>query len=182
MNASSFTVTPVSQDGDNSYMESDLMFAKVENLDPSDDAVVLNFQHLLTKIQVNLTKEGGVVLTGSTVKLLGVKTTTAFNPLTGEVTKEGASGTASDIVMTMDGADPSAAIIVPQVKESGFLLEIILANNDVLYYKTVQDIPFEGGKVYTFNVKVIESNISVATTVSDWTTTDDTEERLKLSD
>ena len=63
----------------------------------------------------------------------------------------------------------------------GYLLEIVLANNDVLHYKTVQDIIFDTGKVYTFNVKVIESNISVSTTVSEWDTTpDDVEERLKL--
>lgn len=182
MNASSFRVTEVSQASDNAYMASDLMFADTVGVAPSDNPVQLKFKHKLTKIQVNLSKEGGVVLTGSTVKLLGVKTETAFNSLTGEVTKEGATGTESNLVMTTDGADPCAAIIVPQVKPSGYLLEIILANNDVLHYKTVQDIPFESGKVYTFNVKVIESNISVSTTVSDWDTTpEDVEDRVKLA-
>ncbi|MBO5591588.1 MAG: fimbrillin family protein [Prevotella sp.] len=181
MNASQFSVQTISQTSSDAYMNSDLMFAKVEDVAPSSEVVQLTFEHKMTKIVVSLTGEGGVNLTGSTVKLLGVKTATAFNPQTGEVTTAGATGSASDITMTNDGAEPSAAIIVPQVKPSGYLLEIVLANNDVLHYKTVQDIIFDTGKVYTFNVKVIESNISVSTTVSEWDTTpEDVEERLKL--
>ena len=181
MNASSFTVQNPSQAGDDAYMASDLMFAKVTDVESQTDAVQLTFTHKMTKICVNLAKEGGVTLTGATVKLLGVKTQTSFNPQTGVVTTAGATGSPSDIVMTNNGSDPSAAIIVPQVKPSGYLLEIVLANNDVLHYKTVQDIIFDTGKVYTFNVKVIESDISVSTTVSEWDTTpEDVEERLKL--
>lgn len=181
MNKSSFTVQNPSQAGDDAYMASDLMFAKVTDVEPQTDAVQLTFTHKMTKICVNLAKEGGVTLTGATVKLLGVKTQTSFNAQTGEVTTAGATGSPSDIVMTNNGSDPCAAIIVPQVKASGYLLEIVLANNDVLHYKTVQDIIFDTGKVYTFNVTVIESNISVSTTVSEWDTTpEDVEERLKL--
>lgn len=181
MNASSFSVQTITQDRDDAYMASDLMFAKVTGRASQADAVPLTFEHKMTKICVNLSKEGGVVLTNAVVKLLGVKTQTSFNPQTGEVTTTGATGSASDIVMTTDGSDPCAAIIVPQVKPSGYLLEIELANHDVLHYKTVQDIIFDSGKVYTFNVKVIESNISVSTTVTDWDKTPaDTEERLKL--
>ena len=181
MSASSFSVTKVNQSSSEAYMASDLMFAKVTDIAPSTSAVLLTFRHLMTKIQVNLTGEGGVVLTNSTVKILGVKTETAFNPQTGEVTVEGASGTTSDIKMTNDGSQGCAAIIVPQTKPSGYLLEIVLQNNDVLHYKTVQDIIFESGKVYTFNVTVIESNISVSTTVTDWDkTAADVEQPLKL--
>ena len=134
----------------------------------------------MAKICVNLTGEGGVDLSNSTVKILGVKTETAFNPQTGEVTIEGATGTASDIKMTNDGSQGCAAIIVPQTKSSGYLLEIVLQNNDILHYKTVQDIIFEPGKVYTFNVTVIESNISVVASVAPWETTTDVQEDLKL--
>ena len=135
----------------------------------------------MTKICVNLTGEGGVTLTNSTVKLLGVKTEITFNPQTGAVDYNDAlASSAGDILMTTNGAQGCAAIIVPQEKNSGFLLEIVLQNNDVLHYKTVQDIIFESGKVYTFNVTVIESNISVETAVTPWGTTTDVEDELKL--
>ena len=180
MNRSDFSVAKPNQTSQDSYMASDLMFAKVTDVEPSTSAVLLTFEHKMTKICVNLTGEGGVTLTNSTVKIMGVKTETAFNPQTGEVNVDDASGIASDIKMTNDGSQGCAAIIVPQKKSSGYLLEIVLQNNDVLHYKTVQDIIFEPGKVYTFNVTVIESNISVSTTVTPWEATDDVEQELKL--
>ncbi|MCR5512764.1 MAG: fimbrillin family protein [Prevotella sp.] len=180
MNSSSFSVTKISQTSPEAYMASDLMFAKVEGITAQSTAVPLVFQHKMTKICVNLTGEGGVTLTNSTVKLMGVKTETTFNPLTGVVRIEDAAGASSNILMTTNGAQGCAAIIVPQTKPSGFLLEICLQNNDVLHYKTVQDVIFESGKVYTFNVKVIESNISVETVVTPWEATTDVEEDLML--
>ena len=181
MNSNNFSVTKLNQTGQESYMASDLMFAKLEDVEKTTSAVPLVFHHLMSKICVNLTGEGGVVLTNSTVKLLNVMTETTFNPQTGEVDFNNAVGSsAGNILMTNNGAQGCAAIIVPQKKNSGFLLEIVLQNNDVLHYKTVQDIIFESGKVYTFNVTVIESNISVNTTVAPWDTTTDVQEDLKL--
>ena len=180
MNSNNFSVTKISQEDADSYMASDLMFAKVEGVTTQSTAVQLTFRHLMAKIQVNLTGEGGVTLTNSTVKLLGVKTETTFNPQTGEVSVANATGASSNILMTTNGAQGCAAIIVPQSKPSGFLLEIGLQNNDVLHYKTVQNIVFEPGKVYTFNVKVIESDISVSTTVTPWEATEDVDEHLNL--
>ena len=180
MNSNNFSVTKINQTDADSYMASDLMFAKVEGVTTQSTAVQLTFRHLMSKIQVNLTGEGGVTLTNSIVKLLGVKTETTFNPQTGEVNVANATGASSDIMMTNNGAQGCAAIIVPQSKPSGFLLEIGLQNNDVLHYKTVQNIVFEPGKVYTFNVKVIESDISVSTTVTPWEATEDVDEHLNL--
>ena len=181
MNKNDFSVTKLNQTGQEAYMASDLMFAKVEDVARANTSVPLIFHHLMSKICVNLTGEGGVVLTNSTVKLLNVKTETTYSALTGVVNVDDAKESSeSDILMTNNGAQGCAAIIVPQTKHSGYLLEIVLQNNDVLHYKTVQDIIFESGKVYTFNVTVIESNISVETTVTPWDTTTDVEERLKL--
>lgn len=181
MNSNNFAVTKISQTSPEAYMASDLMFAKVEGVTSQSTAVPLVFQHKMTKICVNLTGEGGVTLTNSTVKLLGVKTEITFNPLTGAVDYNDAlASSAGDILMTTNGAQGCAAIIVPQKKNSGFLLEIVLRNNDVLHYKTVQDIIFESGKVYTFNVTVIESNISVETAITPWETATDVEDDLKL--
>ena len=183
MSRNDFSVTPISQTDPEAYMASDLMFANKENVAKpatASESIQLVFEHKMTKIQVNLTAEGVVSLTNSTVKLLGVKTQTLFDPQTGVVKEEDATGESGNILMTNNGAQGCAAIIVPQTKSSGYLLEIVLQNNDVLHYKTVQDMTFESGKVYTFNVKVIESNISVNTTVTPWESTTDTEERLKL--
>lgn len=190
MNASSFSVK-TSQKLKADYMASDLMYADTAGVAPSNNAVELKFKHKMAKIQVNLTKKGGVNLRNSTVKILNVLTQTTFEPLGGIVTIAGATGSRTDVTITDNGYINSACIIVPQTVPSGYLLEIALANNDVLHYKTVQDMTFESGKVYTFNVDVVESNITVSTTVSPWdadsngdgqvNTSDDVEERVKLA-
>ena len=175
-----FTVrNPQIDDAD--YMASDLMFASLSDIEtPTTDVThVLNFHHLLTKIQVNLTGEGGVNLNNAVITLLGVKTATTFNPLTGVVSAS-ATGSTTDMIIANDGSVPSAAIIPPQQLPSGYFIAIALANNDILYYGTAQSMNFESGKVYTFNIKVIESNITVSTTVTPWEVESYIGERLKL--
>lgn len=157
------------QDTKDAYKKSDLMLATLADVATPDTETTheLNFKHMLCKVQVNLTGEGGVNLDGSLVTLIGVKTQTSFNAKTGTVSATG-QGTNTDILMSKDGSVPCAAIVVPQSVPSGYLLQIVLANNDILNYRTVQSTVYESGKVYTYNVKVIESDITVSTTVSDW--------------
>lgn len=169
------------QINDDDYMASDLMFASLTDVETPTTSVtnVLNFHHLLTKIQVNLTGEAGVDLNNSVVTLLGIKTSTTYNTLTGAVSAS-ATGSPTNMVIANDGSVPSAAIIPPQQLSSGYFIEIALANNDVLYYSTAQTLTFESGKVYTFNIHVVESSITVGTTVEPWASSTYIENRLKL--
>lgn len=163
------------------YRASDLMFATLSDIETPDAEVThqLEFRHLLTKIQVVLTGEGGVNLNNSVVTLMNVRTSTTYSNATGEVSTTG-TGSTIPMIISDDGSIPCAAIIPPQQVPSGYFIEIALANNDILYYHTAQSTLFESGKVYTFNIKVIESNISVTTTITDWDKdTDDVEQRLK---
>ena len=168
MKATSFSVrNPQTSKAD--YMASDLMFASLTDVEtPTTETThTLDFKHKMVKVQVNLTAEGGVELQGSQVKLLNVKTQTTFNSTTGVVSEVG-TGSTTDMIISTNGKVGCAAIIVPQSVESGYLIEIVLANNDILNYRTAQTMTFESGKKYTFNIKVIESDITVSTSVSDW--------------
>ena len=169
------------QINDDDYMASDLMFASLTDVETPTTSVtnVLNFHHLLTKIQVNLTGEAGVDLNNSVVTLLGIKTSTTYNTLTGAVSAS-ATGSPTNMVIANDGSVPSAAIIPPQQLSSGYFIEVALANNVVLYYSTAQTLTFESGKVYTFNIHVVESSITVGTTVEPWASSTYIESRLKL--
>ena len=169
------------QINDDDYMASDLMFASLADVETPTTSVthVLDFHHLLTKIQVNLTGEAGVNLDNCVVTLMGIKTSTTYNTLTGAVSAS-ATGSPTNMVIANDGSVPSAAIIPPQQLSSGYFIEIALANNDVLYYSTAQTLTFESGKVYTFNINVVESNITVGTTVEPWASSTYIENRLKL--
>ena len=175
--ATQFTVETTQTD-DNSYKKSDLMFASKSVDVAQSEAVPLTFYHKLTKIQVNLTATGSVDLNGSIVKLLNLYTTAGFDPATGTVGEP--SGNKTNITMSNNGSEPCAAIIVPQSFSNGYLIEIRLANNDILNWRSTQTIPFEGGKVYTYNIEVTESNIKVTSIVEPWITTTDISGRPRL--
>ncbi len=176
--ATQFTVQATQTD-DASYMNSDLMFATASIDNAQSTAVPLTFYHKLTKICVNLTATGSVDLDGSIVKLLNLYTTAEFNPNTGVVTPA-TGGTKTSITLSENGVEPCAAIIVPQTFSNGYFIEIRLANNDILNWRSTQTIPFEGGHVYTYNIEVTESNIKVTSTVEPWLATTDIEGRPRL--
>ena len=177
--ASSFTVEQTQTD-DNSYTKSDLMFASASVDVAQTAAVPLTFYHKMTKICVNLTATGDVDLAGSIVKLLDLRTTVNFDPYTGAVGE--ATGNKKTMTISENGIEDCAAVIVPQVFPGGYLIEVRLANNDILNYRSVQTIPFESGKKYIYNIEVTESGIKVASKVEPWLTTDDVSARPRLDE
>lgn len=172
-----FSVQPTQTD-DANYKKSDLMFASVADVASQSTAVPLEFHHKLTKICVNLTATGSVDLTGATVKLLNMYTTIEFNPNDG--TLGDPIGSKTNITMSNNAIENCAAIIVPQTFGNGYLLEIRLANNDILNWRSTQTIPFESGRVYTYNIEVTESNIKVTSTIEPWLATPATNGRPRL--
>ena len=90
------------------------------------------------------------------------------------------ASTRTTIKMSNDGSEPSAAIIVPQEVPSGVLIEVRLANNDIVNYKTPQTMFFESGKKYTYNIKVVEETLVVNYSVEPWVETTDFEQNIKL--
>ena len=167
------------QVGKDAYRASDLMFAKVEDQPAQQAAVVLPFKHMLSKVVVKLTKgPNGEDVKKSKVNLLNVATRV-------NLTTRGVLGAADDdsrgpVNMTTEGSVASAAIIVPQSVPAGVLIEVQLANNDIVNYETVQNTVFESGKVYTYNITVIESRLQVTSEVKPWIDTDDLPQTIKL--
>ena len=181
MNESSFTVQSTQTD-DDSYLKSDLMFATADVPAIQTDPVDLEFYHKLTKICINLTPDDAKVnLAGAQVKLLKLYTSVEYNPITGEIGN--VTGSKDDMLIQMGGEESTvecAAVIVPQTFQGGYLIEIRLANNDILNYRTMQTIPFESGKKYIYNINVRESGITVSSTVKPWLPTDDIEGPTRL--
>ena len=167
------------QVGKDAYRASDLMFAKVEDQPAQQAAVVLPFKHMLSKVVVKLTKgPNGEDVKKSKVNLLNVATRV-------NLTTRGVLGAADDdsrgpVNMTTEGSVASAAIIVPHSVPAGVLIEVQLANNDIVNYETVQNTVFESGKVYTYNITVIESRLQVTSEVKPWIDTDDLPQTIKL--
>ncbi|MBQ8712709.1 MAG: fimbrillin family protein [Prevotella sp.] len=175
-----FEIQPT-QLGKDAYKASDLMFAKVEDQEAQQGAVKLNFKHLMSKVVVKLIKgPNGENIKKSTVNLLNIATKINLAGRGQLGTVDEASR--STIQMSTDGSVTSAAIIVPQSVPKGVLIEVLLANNDIVNYETVQDVPFESGKVYTYNITVVESKLQVKTEVKDWIETEDQAQDTTLDD
>ena len=178
LDVESFTIK-TEQLNDDNYKASDLMYAKVSNQAATKNTVTLPFRHLLSKIIVNLSAgDNGENIDNSKISLLNVATKISLTNR-GELGEFDAS-TRTTIKMSNDGSEPSAAIIVPQEVPSGVLIEVRLANNDIVNYKTPQTMFFESGKKYTYNIKVVEETLVVNYSVEPWVETTDLEQNIKL--
>ena len=178
LDVESFTVK-TEQLNDANYKDSDLMFAKVSNQAATQNTVTLPFRHLLSKIIVRLTEgDNGENIENSKVNLLNVATKI-------NLSGRGILGTVDEssrttVKMSNDGSVASAAIIVPQEVPSGVFIEVKLANNDIVNYKMPQNMIFESGKKYTYNIKVVEETLMVNYDIEPWIETDDFEQNIKL--
>ena len=177
LDVSSFSVQEEQLSKDQ-YKASDLMFAKVEEQSAQQAAVTLPFRHLLSKVIVNLTPDSDEDIDKSVVKLLNVAT--RINLTSRGVLGDADEASRTKVHMTNDGSMSSAAIIVPQDVPSGVLIEVLLKNNDVVNYETTQSTIFESGKKYTFNIKVVESELQVSSKVEPWIETEDLPQTIKL--
>lgn len=150
----SFTVAADQTAG---YSSSDLMAGKKEDVTPSDNAVVVPFKHILTKISLELDNQSGANI--SAVELRGSKTTA-------DVDMANLTATASEgsEVNTIKAHEVTAnalysAIVVPQTVS--FELAVTSSTGKELTQKLVST-ELKPGYQYTVKVKVLPSDIKVS--------------------
>ena len=174
--ATAYNATDVSfsvkadQSLDANYMASDLMTgAPAANpVNRQSAAVPLTFTHLLTKVNINLTAGAGFEtddMASATVTLLGLKPTTTFNVQ--NITVGTASGDATNIVAGTGAA--TSAIIVPQnVAAEASFIKVTVGGGDYIY-KLEAGINFTAQKVYTFNLTISKTGLTLGTTsITPW--------------
>jgi len=160
------------QSTDDNYKKSDLMYSNnITAQNKTPDAVGLTFNHALTKIIVKLTPGTGVTdddIAGCTVKVNAKK---SANISSGQWTSA-TDDAAVDITMGM-GAN-NAAIIVPQtitasVGTPANFITITTAGTHSKTFQLTANKEFAAGKVYTYNLTVNMSEITLqSTTITDW--------------
>ena len=158
-------------DAEKGYKGSDLMYATpIASQAKQSDAVGLTFNHALTKIIVNLTEGSGMSSTdiaACQVQLKAKKTAAIAS---------GVAGTASEVAtITMGTGSGVAAIIVPQTIDGSSTAQdfiVITTNNGSghsVTYKINENKPFAAGSVYTYNLTVGISGITLqSTTIQNW--------------
>lgn len=168
----SFTVQ-TDQTTDANYKASDLMYATpITGQSQTTSAVGFTFKHALTKIVVKLTKGSNLPQDdfNSCTVTLSANTTAAINSGVA-----GTANTAGNITMGTGVSSSTAAtfslaaIIVPQTIASGQNFINIKIGNDTGYLQLNSNVTFDPGKVYTYELTVYSSVITLqSTTITDW--------------
>ena len=159
-----FTVAST-QTSDDAYKASDLMFASVTT-PKTDQPVHLQFAHQMAKLVVNATGTDG--LTIKSIKLLKIFQQVQFDPSnTPWQLKDNTLGAQGALVMASNGDSytetlSGAALFPPQTYSETDFMDIDVKTKDGntgTAHFLIESKAFEGGKVYTINVKIGEKNL-----------------------
>ena len=164
--------------GVDGYAQSDFLWAKAENITPSEKAVKLRFAHRLSCVNVVLTEGSGFeagewdaldksVLVMNTARTAAIDMATGVATATGEVPMEG--------IVMKSGGDGYRAIVVPQSVAAGKALLSITVDGIAVRFKKDAVLSYEAGKQTQYTIKVSKKAHSgdyelkeVSTTIIDW--------------
>lgn len=177
----------------NGYATSDLVYARLTEVERTSEQVSLTFNHLLSKVEVIL-KEGegetGFLTDIDYLKILNTKIDANFSlSKTGQAYGKNAehpngiavvaNGSVADITIDNDVTSNNTilneAIIVPQTLTASAVsklpfIQIKLNAGGVFTYSLETETSFESGKKYTYTITVKQTGLTVTSTISPWST------------
>ena len=141
----------------NGYGASDFLWAKKENVSPSEAKVVLRFSHRLSCAHVVLAKGDGfaegefealdkTVLVMNTTRKATIDLSTGVAAATGDVEREG--------IVMKSGEDGFKAIVVPQSVEAGAALFSITIDGIPYRFKKSEKFTYEAGMQSKFTITI----------------------------
>lgn len=157
---------------------SDFLWAKAENVTPSEAKVKLHFTHRLSSVNVNLVEGAGFaegefaglkksVLVMNTTRTAEIDLSTGVATPTGEAASEG--------IVTKYNAEGFRAIVVPQLVGAGKSLLSITVDGISYRFKKDVDFVYEAGKMTKFEIKINKKEhtgeyefVLTATDIVDW--------------
>lgn len=156
------------------YRASDLMAAtKLTNVAKTSSPVAFTFNHMLSKVVVNLTAGPGITsgdLAATTVEIKTIKTA-AFDG-----TKWSAKDGESTEWITLGTGANTTAIIVPQIIDYTStpidFIRITVGTNSPVVWQTSVDRTFTANTINTYNLTINMSSITLTSTeIANWTST-----------
>ena len=149
---------PKSQTALGGYEASDFLWAKVENVAPTEGKIKVQLDHKMAGVQVILTEGTGFEQDEFPLlekSVLAVNTTrkATINMATGEVTPLG-EPQATGIVMCPQTDGSFRGIVVPQSVAAGTHLFKITIDGMTYSFKKDVDFVYEAGKVSKFTIKI----------------------------
>lgn len=132
--------------------------------------VQINFNHLLTKIDVSLTAGDGFAeddLSSAAVYITNTLPSVRFSA-DGETFGTVTDGDRIDIKVCSGTA--GAAIIAPQTVSAGTAFIKVVVGGGTYVHKLTSDVTFAGKSAYTYNITVNKTGLSVTSNIIAWTT------------
>ena len=175
-----FTVAADQSAGGAAYVQSDLLYASRE-ASKTKSAVPLTFYHLLSKLELNITKHASVTDNIDNITLDGVAVDGKFTPsATANITLQAERSAMvragnQTATMTLGKAltESNDAIVVPQAV-GGKTLTFNLAGGGKLQYTFPAGKAFESGKKHVYNMTLTLTGIKVESSIAPWDTSEGT--------
>ena len=149
------------------YKRSDLMIATDTLPTPTSAMQTLQFQHLMSKITVQVVRgTGSGDISNSQVTLYNIKRKIGLLGslgTLGELDPE-----TSSVIVTDDCSSPKSCIIPPQDIDPCRFFRIKLGSKDIIYYYNTQTLNFLAGHEYKFVITVNQNSVNVTYTVGAW--------------
>lgn len=140
------------------YEASDFLWGKSENVQPTETAIKVTLNHMMSGVRVVLAQgtgfeAGDFDLIGKSVMVKGTTRKASVNLSNGEVTPIGGAQQ-TGIVMALQSDNSFRAIVVPQTVNSGTELFAITIDGIVYTYKHSSNYNFQAGKLSEFKLTI----------------------------
>lgn len=156
------------------YTASDLMYAVANNVTPTANEVVLEFNHVLSKLVVDIDNQSSASI--KDVYVSGVFGGTAYSMLGGYTIGDSGTIKAGKLANASQGYTDSYTLIIPPQQEIPNIA--ITTTTDKQYTFSVNEpIEFNSGKVRHLKVTITEDSVSteIDATIRDWSADEDVE-------
>ncbi|MFR9165504.1 MAG: fimbrillin family protein [Dysgonomonas sp.] len=174
----SFTIKE-NQSNVSDFKNNDFLWAKSDPSVPTKNKISLPFTHRMSKIRINIKTENGFVaeeIINSTKKIKSIYVDGTVNLSDGSVTIKSDSKKKDIVPYQLPAASTSydvsvEAIVLPQtISASTDMITLSTSDNSTPYsYKPTSDLVLSSGKMYTFNINIDRTGISVSTeSIKDW--------------
>lgn len=156
------------------YTASDLMYAVANNVTPTANEVVLEFNHVLSKLVVDIDNQSSASI--KDVFVSGVYGGATYSMLGGYSIGDTGTIKAGKLANTSSGYTDSYVLIIPPQQEIPNIA--ITTTTDKQYTFSVNEpIEFNSGKVRHLKVTITEDSVSteIDATIRDWSADEDVE-------
>lgn len=156
------------------YTASDLMYAVANNVTPTANEVVLEFNHVLSKLVVDIDNQSSASI--KDVYVSGVFGGAAYSMLGGYTIGDSGSIKAGKLANASQGYTDSYTLIIPPQQEIPNIA-IITTTNKQYTFSVNEPIEFNSGKVRHLKVTITEDSVSteIDATIRDWSADEDVE-------